>query len=226
MVSGTGSVVTGVLALQQHAVDFAAVLVHEGHRFSEHYFWHQTEDKYVVLLAEFFLRRSNRTTVSRYLPDFLAAYPEPESLIMANPDDVVEAATWAGFHSRTLRLPEILRVFYSRDDWDADSLLELPYIGEYAANGIALYVLGQPSLPVDGNVRRVVSRYFGVAEVDLADLLERLKLFLLDAGATELLKSAHMGMLSLGWRACRVKPDCRECPLARNCVRSGTGGAS
>lgn len=226
MVPGSKSGMNIGAEFEQTAVDFAGVLAHEGQQFSEKYFWHQTEDKYVVLLAEFFLRRSNRTTVSRYLPAFLTAYPEPQSLILADPDDVVEAAAWAGFRSRVLCLPAILKEFYSRDDWNADSLLELPYIGEYAANGIALYVLGQPSLPVDGNVRRVVSRYFGVIEPDLTELLERLKVFLLDTGATELLKSAHMGMLALGWNACRVNPDCSECPLARSCVHSRTDGVS
>src|SRR5690606_34021587 len=121
------------------------------------YVWHEDE-KYVRFLAEFFLRRINRTTVQRFLPSFIEAFPTFEALASAEPDSVVKVAWWAGLRRRVAKLPVIAATFLSRETWTAEELLSLPHVGRYAAEGIALYVLGEPTFPVDNNVRRVVGR--------------------------------------------------------------------
>ncbi len=179
--------------------------------------WH-SGDAYVRFLAEFFLRRSNRTTVERFLPRFLEAIPSFESLASADPVEVVELAWWAGLRRRVARLPEVARRFVSRDVWTAEELMGLPHVGAYAAQGIALYVFGEPTFPVDNNVRRVVGRYLGLgSEQELAAAVERLTNLAMEDGGIERLQEVHRGALALGWQPCTSKPRCAVCPLAETC---------
>lgn len=193
-------------------------LAHIGTRFEGRYFWHETRDPYVLFLAEFFLRRSNRTTVERYLPEFLNRFPDPSSLAAAKPDEIVTAAAWAGLRKRTGRLPYIISRFMERDHWTAVELRTLPHIGAYAAEGIALYVFDEPAFPIDNNVRRVVGRSLGLAdESSLQEAVESIVMDCLTEGNQRLLRHVHMGALALGWNHCRSVPRCSGCPLFDMC---------
>lgn len=182
------------------------------------YMWHDG-DAYVRFLAEFFLRRSNRTTVQRFLPGFVEAVPTFEALAAAEPQEVVRLAWWAGLRRRVARLPEIAATFLSRDTWTAEELSRLPYIGAYAAHGIALYVFDEPTFPIDNNVRRVVGRCLGIHdEPGLARAVELLKGLAMEQGGVARLKDVHRGALALGWAACTVRPKCGGCPLNERCA--------
>lgn len=188
-----------------------------GRRELGRYMWHEG-DEYVRFLAEFFLRRSNRSTVQRHLLGFLDTFPSFEDLADADPEDVVAAARWAGLRKRVARLPEVAREFLSRETWSSDDLEHLPHLGRYASQGIALYVLDQPAFPVDNNVRRVVGRYLGLKSEEevlgaAAVIVERV----MTEGGVGLLKDVHRGALALGWRPCARKPRCEACPLACAC---------
>jgi len=182
------------------------------------YVWHEDE-KYVRFLAEFFLRRSNRTTVQRFLPSFIEAFPTFEALASAEPDSVVKVAWWAGLRRRVAKLPVIAATFLSRETWTAEELLSLPHVGRYAAEGIALYVLGEPTFPVDNNVRRVVGRYLGIdSEAGLGEAVRALVDIALRQGDFENLRDVHRGALALGWESCRTKPACGTCSLRDSCA--------
>lgn len=182
------------------------------------YVWHEG-DAYVRFLAEFFLRRSNRSTVERFLPGFIESLPTFEALAAAAPHDVVELAWWAGLRRRVARLPQIASAFVSREVWTAQELLELPHVGAYAAEGIALYVFGEPTFPVDNNVRRVVGRYLGASgEQELRAAVQELTRAAMETGGVQRLIDVHRGALSLGWEPCASKPKCESCPLAGSCA--------
>lgn len=202
----------------QHIGTMTSALVDVGQDFDGRYFWHRSASPYVVLVAEFFLRRTNRVTVSRYLPDFLERFPTPKSLSCADPAVVVETAFWAGLRRRTSHLPEVVRRFESRGSWDAAALGELPYIGPYAAEAIALYGFGEPAFPVDNNVRRLFSRYFGLdGEPAVQDLAATILSRALASGGIAAVRAAHLGALALGWETCRTPPKCAACPLRSDC---------
>lgn len=208
----------------QHIDTMTSTLIDAGRHFDGRYFWHRSASPYVVLVAEFFLRRTNRVTVSRYLPAFLERFPTPKALACAEPADVVEAAFWAGLRRRTSHLPEVVRLFVSRESWDAEALRELPYIGPYAAEAIALYGFGEPAFPVDNNVRRLFSRYFGVTEESLVqDLAAKVCSEALASGGIAAVRAAHLGALALGWETCRTPPKCTVCPLRSDCPHAARG---
>lgn len=199
-------------------VSVASRLKKAGHRFEAHYFWHANRDPYVLFLAEFFLRRSNRTTVARFLPAFVERFPDVQALANAQPQEVVAATRWAGLSQRTRSLPEIMSSIGQRDSWTANELQELPHIGPYAANSIALYVYGEPRFPVDNNVRRVLGRSLGL-EGDglLSDAIAKIVRTQLRQGGVEDVRLVHMGLLAIGWDHCRTAPRCEGCPLSDVC---------
>lgn len=195
-----------------------STLIGVGRQFDGRYFWHRSASPYVVLVAEFFLRRTNRVTVSRYLPSFLQRFPTSESLACADPAVVVEAASWAGLRKRTSHLPEVVRQFDAREWWDAAALRELPYIGRYAAEAIALYGFGTPVFPVDNNVRRLFHRCLEmVSEPIVQNLAASVCSQALASGGIADVRAAHLGALALGWETCRTPPKCPVCPLRANC---------
>lgn len=194
-------------------------LISAGEQLGDRFFWHSSTTPYVVLVAEFFLRRTNRTTVSRYLPAFLERFPDAEALASASSEDVVAAAHWAGLRRRTSHLPEVARSFLSEPDWSAATLAELPFIGPYAAAAIALYGFGEPNFPIDNNVKRVLSRFLSLETEDaIAVQAQRVCDTALCIGGIEAVQAAHRGALALGWDSCRVVPRCHGCPLSDRCA--------
>lgn len=102
--------------------------------------------------------------------------------------------------------------------WGSIDIRSLPHIGDYAANGIALYVFGKPTFPIDNNVRRVVGRSVGLTEeAQLTGVVELIANEALTNGGQSMLKRVHMGALALGWDHCRSVPRCGGCPLADLC---------
>lgn len=198
---------------------FLSLAKTEGAYFATRYFWHASNDWYVLFLAEFFLRRTNRSTVARNLASFLKRFPTAQDLAQAEPVCVVEQAHWAGLRRRTAQLPFVVGRLLEKDAWTADELETLPYIGKYAAEGIALYVFDQAHFPVDNNVTRVIGRFFGVSSPKQFQqaVIDVLHTAYGEAGLAGL-KATHMGVLGIGWDWCRQNPKCNECPLAQWCA--------
>lgn len=196
----------------------AALLEAVGREFEGRYFWHRSHDSYVLFLAEFFLRRSNRTTVERFLPGFIERFPDARSLAAAEPDEVVVAAAWAGLRKRTSALPQVIARFMERDHWTSVELRSLPYLGAYGADSIALYLFGEPTFPVDNNVRRVVGRWLGLEdEQSLIEAITELLSVSMARGGAASVRLVHLGTLALGWDSCRSVPTCTTCPFFNGC---------
>lgn len=198
------------------------LLKYAGHALKDRYFWHTSDDPYVLFLAEFFLRRSNRTTVARFLPSFVELFPNTNVLANADPDEVVAATNWAGLSSRTKCLPTIASRLIEQASWSASELRELPHIGPYAADGIALYVYSEPRFPIDNNVRRVLGRSLGLEnDESLVGVTTQILRSEVRHDGVAGVRLTHMGALAIGWNYCRVTPRCDDCPLSDVCQNRG-----
>jgi A/G-specific adenine glycosylase len=182
------------------------------------YAWQQAQDPYVVFVAEYFLRRSNRTTVQRFLPRFLERFPDAASLAKTEPEVVAEVACWAGMRTRTMNLPTAVAAFASLARPTVPALEQISHVGPYAARAIALYAFGQPVFPVDGNATRVLTRFLNLSDTEQVGLAANA---VVDAarkfGSHDAVKYAHSGALTVGWVACRVQRRCGVCPLVSGC---------
>jgi A/G-specific adenine glycosylase len=123
-------------------------------------------DPYRVWLSEIMLQQTGVKTVGPYFEKFLARWPDIEALGRASLDDVLRMWAGLGYYSRARNL-HACAVAVRRDHGGAfpdteQGLRALPGIGPYTAAAIAAIAFGRRTMPVDGNIERVVSRLFAV----------------------------------------------------------------
>jgi len=125
-------------------------------------------DPYSVWLSEIMLQQTGVKTVGPYFLKFLARWPDVDALGRASLDDVLRMWAGLGYYSRARNL-HACAVAVRRDHGGAfpdteEGLRALPGIGPYTAAAIAAIAFGRRTMPVDGNIERVVSRLFAVEE--------------------------------------------------------------
>ena len=179
-------------------------------------------DPYRVWLSEIMLQQTGVKTVGPYFEKFLARWPDVGALGRASLDEVLRMWAGLGYYSRARNL-QACAVAVQRDHGGAfpdteEGLRSLPGIGPYTAAAIAAIAFGRQTMPVDGNIERVVSRLFAV-EVPLPQakpLIQQLATKLL--GATRAGDSAQ-ALMDLGASICTPKkPACALCPLGDDCA--------
>ncbi|MDD2919405.1 A/G-specific adenine glycosylase [Rhodoferax sp.] len=195
--------------------------------------WQNTRDPYRVWLSEIMLQQTQVVTVQAYFARFLARFPEVHALAQAPLDDVLHLWAGMGYYSRARNLhrcaQDVMSLHGGVFPRTAQQLQTLPGIGRSTAAAIAALCFGERVAILDGNVKRVLTRYLGFAD-DLAQPAHERRLWEL---ATQLLPSAPVlrdmarytqGMMDLGATLCNSKnPACPACPLATRCVAKALG---
>ncbi|MDO9143272.1 A/G-specific adenine glycosylase [Rhodoferax sp.] len=190
--------------------------------------WQNTRDPYRVWLSEIMLQQTQVTTVQDYFARFLARFADVQALAQAPLDEVLHLWAGLGYYSRARNLhrcaQDVERLHGGAFPRTAQQLQTLPGIGRSTAAAIAALCFGERVAILDGNVKRVLTRYLGFAD-DLALALSERRLWDL---ATELLPKDHLlhnmarytqGMMDLGATLCTTKkPACPACPLSSRCV--------
>jgi A/G-specific adenine glycosylase len=193
--------------------------------------WQGTRDPYRVWLSEIMLQQTQVTTVLGYYPRFLARFPDVASLAAAPEDEVLGLWSGLGYYTRARNLHRCAREVMSR--WgghfprSAAELATLPGIGRSTAAAIAAFCFGERAAILDGNVKRVLTRAFGIGD-DLAEARHERALW---AQATALLPEHErampaytQGLMDLGAGVCTGRrPACTVCPLVDGCVAAGEG---
>jgi A/G-specific adenine glycosylase len=195
-------------------------------------------DPYSVWLSEIMLQQTGVKTVGPYFEKFLARWPDVEALSRASLDDVLRMWAGLGYYSRARNL-HACALAVVRDhkgafpDTEA-ALRSLPGIGSYTAAAIAAIAFGRRTMPVDGNIERVVSRLFAVEEPlpQSKPLIKRLATTLLSAGnaksragdAETRAGDSAQALMDLGASICTPKkPACALCPLNAGCLSRARG---
>jgi len=196
--------------------------------------WQNTRDAYRIWLSEIMLQQTQVGTVIPYYARFLERFPTVEALAAASLDDVM--ALWAGlgYYTRARNLHRCAQVVGQerggRFPSTVDTLAELPGIGRSTAAAIASFAFGARATILDGNVKRVLARVFGVEGFPGEKRVENAMWMLAgslvpDAAASDADVSAYtQGLMDLGATLCvRGKPDCARCPFAADCIANTTG---
>jgi A/G-specific adenine glycosylase len=184
-------------------------------------------DPYRVWLSEIMLQQTGVKTVGPYFEKFVARWPDVAALGRASLDDVLRMWAGLGYYSRARNL-HACAVAVVRDHAGIfpdteEGLRELPGIGPYTAAAIAAIAFDISTMPVDGNIERVVSRLYAVEEPlpQAKPLIQQL--------ATTLLGDARAGdsaqaLMDLGSSICTPKkPACALCPLNADCAGRARG---
>ncbi|CCD40756.1 A/G-specific adenine glycosylase [Candidatus Paraburkholderia kirkii UZHbot1] len=195
--------------------------------------WQNTRDAYRIWLSEIMLQQTQVSTVIPYYARFLERFPTVTALADAPIDDVM--ALWAGlgYYSRARNLHRCAQVVAHEHGGafpqTVDGLAELPGIGRSTAAAIASFAFGARTTILDGNVKRVLARVFGVegfpGEQRVENAMWALAESLLpDAANQEDVTAYTQGLMDLGATLCvRGKPDCVRCPFASDCVANVDG---
>ena len=177
--------------------------------------WQGTRDPYRVWLSEVMLQQTQVAAVIPYYLRFLEKYPTVAALAAAQEDDVLRLWSGLGYYARGRNLLAAARAVAASGGFpdDVDGLSALPGVGRSTAAAIAVFAFGARAAILDGNVKRVLSRVYGVeAKEDLWPLAERL----LPGKDVE---TYTQGLMDLGATVCtRGKPGCGACPVSRECI--------
>ncbi len=198
-------------------------------------------DAYRVWLSEIMLQQTTVKAVGPYFEKFLARWPDVGALARASLDDVLRMWAGLGYYSRARNL-HACAVAVVRDHGGAfpdaeEGLRRLPGIGPYTAAAIAAIAFDRRTMPVDGNIERVVSRLFAVEEPlpQSKPLIQQLAATLLGPSRASDEKSragdekfragdSAQALMDLGASICTPKkPACALCPLNEDCAARALG---
>jgi A/G-specific adenine glycosylase len=186
--------------------------------------WKGEQDPYKVWLSEIILQQTRVEQGLAYYQNFILAYPNVEALASAPEDDVMKLWQGLGYYSRARNLhftaQNIVENYGGNFPGSYKELINLKGVGAYTAAAIASFVFKEKVAVVDGNVIRVISRYFGIEEA--FDTAAGKKLFV--AKANELISSDeparfNQAIMDFGATICKPKlPLCVTCPLQNSCT--------
>ncbi|HEV2704112.1 MAG TPA: A/G-specific adenine glycosylase [Steroidobacteraceae bacterium] len=191
--------------------------------------WQKNRSSYRVWVSEIMLQQTQVSTVIGYFERFMARFPEPATLAAASLDEVLHLWTGLGYYARGRNLHRAaIRI---RDEFKGqfptrfEDVESLPGIGRSTAGAVLALSQGQRHPILDGNVRRVLSRWFGIA----GDPTDRATTKLLWTRAEECTPQAEVAaytqaIMDMGATLCtRTNPSCLHCPVAQACVARVTG---
>lgn len=185
--------------------------------------WRETRNPYYIWISEVMLQQTQVATVIPYYQRFIARFPTIQDLAEAPLDDLLKHWEGLGYYSRARNLQKAARQVMTEHDgifpMDYAAIRALAGIGDYTAGAIASIAFNQPRPAVDGNVLRVLSRWYRRTE-DITKARTR-KLF--EEMAVSLIPDGHAGefnqaLMELGALVCTPRrPDCAACPVAHAC---------
>ena len=186
--------------------------------------WQRTHDPYRIWLSEIMLQQTQVDTVIPYYARFLARFSDLATLAAAPLDDVLALWSGLGYYARARNLHKAAQVVVGRHGGHfprhPQAIAELPGIGRSTAAAIAAFSFGERAAILDGNVKRVLCRAFGIdgfpgeraVELRLWELAESL---LPETGVGTYIQA----QMDLGATLCtRARPACERCPFAALCV--------
>ena len=191
--------------------------------------WQRTRDAYRIWLSEIMLQQTQVAAVVGYYARFLARFPDLVTLASAPLQTVLEHWAGLGYYARARNLHRCAQVLVEQYGGEfpagADKLAELPGIGRSTAAAISVFAFGRRAAILDGNVKRVLARCFGIegfpGEAAIQRQLWTLAESLLPATAVE---AYTQGLMDLGAGICtRSKPACGACPMHDLCVARRDG---
>jgi A/G-specific adenine glycosylase len=217
-------------AVMEHAEHFTAALLEwfdvHGRKTLP---WQQNPTPYRVWVSEVMLQQTQVSTVIPYFEHFMARFPTVETLASAPEDEVLHLWTGLGYYARARNLRACAQVLVAEHGGefptDIDAVTELPGIGRSTAGAILALSRGERHPILDGNVKRVLARVFGIAgDPSSAGVLTAL-------WACAELCTPHVrvgaytqAIMDLGATVCtRARPACTLCPMNGICVAAREG---
>ena len=193
--------------------------------------WRRTRDPYAIWISEIMLQQTRVETVKEYYERFMMQFPNIAALATATEESVLKCWEGLGYYSRARNLQSAARRIMT--EWNGQfphtlaELRSLPGIGPYTAGAIASLAFDEPAPAIDGNVKRVAARLFGIRENIEASSSEHLvQQHIQDALQRNEPAVLNQALMELGALLCTPRsPRCAECPLQQGCDALAEGDA-
>ncbi|WP_115992608.1 A/G-specific adenine glycosylase [Cohnella lupini] len=191
--------------------------------------WRRSRDPYHIWVSEIMLQQTRVDTVIPYFNRFVDRFPNPKHLADAPEEDVLKHWEGLGYYSRARNLQTAVREVVERYGGQVPDnkkdISSLKGVGPYTAGAILSIAYNQPEPAVDGNVMRVLSRYYCLDD-DIAKPSTRIGMESLAQGLIPSGEAAdfNQALMELGAMVCTPKsPSCPECPVRSGCVALAEG---
>jgi A/G-specific adenine glycosylase len=191
--------------------------------------WQRPRTPYRVWLSEIMLQQTQVATVIPYFLRFVEKFASIAELAAAPVDDVLAAWSGLGYYSRARNLHKAATICVDRYAGELprqfDELSELPGIGRSTAGAILAQAHGARFAILDGNVKRVLSRYHGVRGWSGSSAVQKVLWDFAEAHTPrERVVDYTQAIMDLGATVCtRARPRCAQCPFANDCIANIEG---
>ena len=185
--------------------------------------WRSTPSPYHTLICEFMAQQTQINTLIPYYERWLEQYPTIQDVANASEDQILKSWEGLGYYSRARNLHKTAKTIvnnYNGDiPQDSKTLQTLPGVGPYIAAAIASIAFNEPIAVVDGNVLRVITRFFGIKD-DIGKEATKQKI---QQRLNQIIKTVapnpfNQGLMELGATVCSPKnPACDNCPIKDMC---------
>ncbi len=187
--------------------------------------WRTTSDSYRIWISEIILQQTRVNQGLDYYRRFIERFPDVAALAAADDDEVMRLWQGLGYYSRARNLLAAARQTKGVFPVSYQDVRAMKGVGDYTAAAVCSIAYNMPYAVVDGNVYRVLSRYFGVStpidttmgRKEFAELAQSL----LDSRRPGIYNQAVMDFGAL--QCTPSSPDCRQCPFVDGCVAFGQG---
>lgn len=183
--------------------------------------WRQTTNPYAIWLSEIIMQQTRIAQGTAYWERFMKRWPNVHELAKATEDEVLREWQGLGYYSRARNLHKAAQqiVGLGRFPQTYKELKQLKGIGEYTASAISSISFAEPIAVVDGNVYRVLARYFGIdTPIDSTEGKKVFKTMAQEYLPKEAPAAYNQGLMDFGAIQCTpTSPNCEVCPLIDTC---------
>lgn len=183
--------------------------------------WRQTTNPYAIWLSEVIMQQTRIAQGTAYWERFMKRWPNVHELAKATEDEVLREWQGLGYYSRARNLYKAAQqiVGLGRFPQTYKELKQLKGIGEYTAAAVSSISFAEPVAVVDGNVYRVLARYFGIdTPIDSTEGKKVFKAMAQEYLPKEAPAAYNQGMMDFGAIQCTpTSPNCEVCPLIDTC---------
>jgi len=191
--------------------------------------WQHNPTPYRVWVSEIMLQQTQVSTVIPYYLRFMDSFPSIKSLALAESDKVMQHWAGLGYYARARNLhksAKLIQADYSGTfPQSLDTIKSLPGIGKSTAGAILSLSMHQRAAILDGNVKRVLSRFFAIdGWTGSSTVLKKLWQQAEQLTPTKHVHTYNQAMMDMGATVCtRPKPNCIDCPLNYQCLAYASG---
>jgi A/G-specific adenine glycosylase len=186
--------------------------------------WREGYDPYQVAISEMMLQQTQIVTALPYFERWINRWPNWKALAQAKEDEVLAAWEGLGYYQRARRLLACAQQVSQKHEGqlpkEKEALQNLPGLGPYTVAAIRSIAFNEADFPIDGNVRRVLSRFYKNREASPSKSQDAFfsEQLLPEFEKTKQRRELAQAIMELGAMVCRPKnPDCLNCPLQQQC---------